>query len=135
MLDAWGIPALPVLEVARDVVLARAAQAEGDRRRRDRALDEGRRHRGHHPLYGAAVLVLSGEAVAGRRPAQDRQGRGGREGVRGGAAEGANSSAWALYGMQEAAKARGDGAGAEKAGAALAKSWRGDPAMLNLERL
>ena len=27
-LDAWGIPALPVLEVAQDVVLARAAQAE-----------------------------------------------------------------------------------------------------------
>ena len=30
VLDAWAIPARPVLEVARDVVLARAAQAEDD---------------------------------------------------------------------------------------------------------
>ena len=30
ILDAWGIPARPVVEVARDVVLARAAQAEDD---------------------------------------------------------------------------------------------------------
>ena len=29
-LDAWAIPARPVLEVAQGVVLARAAQAEGD---------------------------------------------------------------------------------------------------------
>ena len=30
ILDAWGIPVRPVLEVAQGVVLARAAQAEGD---------------------------------------------------------------------------------------------------------
>ena len=81
VMDAWAIPARPVLEVARDLVLARAAQAEDDQDAAVAAAEEGRRYAGYHPLYGASVLVLPGEAVPGRCPAQDRpSGRSG-EGV------------------------------------------------------
>ena len=42
------------------------------------------------------------------------------------------SSAWALYGLKEAAKAKGDAAAEQKAADELAKAWRGDPGMLTL---
>ena len=45
------------------------------------------------------------------------------------------SSAWALYGLKEAAKAKGDALAEQKASDELAKAWRGDPAMLTLGRL
>ena len=45
------------------------------------------------------------------------------------------SSAWALYGLKQAAKAKGDAAAQAKAAEELAKAWRGDPALLTLERL
>ena len=45
------------------------------------------------------------------------------------------SSAWALYGLKEAAKAKGDTAAEQKAADELAKAWRGDPSLLTLERL
>ena len=83
-LTAWGIPAEPVLGVARDVVLARAAQAGGKDADGHGALAEGGRDGGHHPLYGAALLVLSGAPLARRSAAQGRPAGGGGEGVRGG---------------------------------------------------
>jgi len=42
---------------------------------------------------------------------------------------------WALYGLKEAAKAKGDAAAEAKAADELAKAWRGDPSLLTLERL
>jgi tetratricopeptide (TPR) repeat protein len=45
------------------------------------------------------------------------------------------SSAWALYGLKEAAKAKGNMAAEQKAADELAKAWRGDPSLLTLERL
>jgi hypothetical protein len=44
-------------------------------------------------------------------------------------------SAWALYGLKEAAKAKGDAMAEQKASDDLAKAWRGDPGMLTLGRL
>ena len=43
--------------------------------------------------------------------------------------------AWALYGLQQTAKARGDAAGESKATKELEKAWLGDPGLLTLERL
>ena len=40
-----------------------------------------------------------------------------------------------LYGVKEAAKAKGDAAAEEQAAEEFAKAWRGDPGALNLERL
>jgi predicted Zn-dependent protease len=51
------------------------------------------------------------------------------------ALEKARGSAWALYGLEQAAKAKGDAAAQSKASAELAKAWQGDPALLSLERL
>jgi hypothetical protein len=51
------------------------------------------------------------------------------------ALDGARKSAWALFGLREAAKATGDAATEQRAADDLAKSWRGDPGFLSLERL
>ena len=51
------------------------------------------------------------------------------------ALERARGSAWALFGLEQAAKARGDAAAEGKAAAELAKAWRGRPQLLTLERL
>ena len=51
------------------------------------------------------------------------------------ALERARSSAWVLYGVEQAAKAKGDAAAQSKAAEDFAKAWRGDPGALNLERL
>jgi tetratricopeptide (TPR) repeat protein len=47
----------------------------------------------------------------------------------------APNSGWALFGLMEAAKARGDAAAAQDAEARLAKAWIGDRRLLNLKRL
>jgi predicted Zn-dependent protease len=44
-------------------------------------------------------------------------------------------SAWALYGLEQAAKASGDTATESKAAAGIASSWRGEPGLLSLEKL
>ena len=134
VLDAWGVPVLPVMEVARDVVLARAAQAGGEDATaielwtKAAAVEDTIPYM-EPPFWYYPVRQSLGAALlkAGRAEEAEKQFAA--------ALQKAEQSGWALYGMQEAAKARGDGAGAEKAGAALAKSWRGDPAMLSLERL
>jgi len=134
VLDLWGIPAVPVLEVARNVVLARAAQAE------NKAEDEvGLWKKAaevqdtipymeppywYYPVRQSlgAALLKTGHPEEARKEflaALDR----------------ARGSAWALFGLQQAEKAKGDAAAADKAATDLAKAWRGDPAMLSLERL
>ena len=83
VLTLWGIPAEPVLNVAAEVVLARAAQAENNQEAAIASSEESRRNAGHHSLYGAPLLVLSGAAIAGRRAHHDRKTGRGAEGVRG----------------------------------------------------
>jgi tetratricopeptide (TPR) repeat protein len=134
VLDNWGIPAVPVLEVAQNVVLARIAQAE------NKADDEVELWKKaaeaqdsipymeppywYYPVRQSlgAALLKSGhpeEAEKEFLAALDK----------------ARGSAWALFGLQRAAKAKGDAATEGKAAAELAKAWRGDPAMLMLEKL
>jgi tetratricopeptide (TPR) repeat protein len=133
-MDAFYIPARDVLRVAQNVVLARAAQAEGDT---TEAIAYFQAAAGvedsipymeppywYYPVrqsLGAALLKAgrAEEAAEQFRAALDRS----------------RKSAWALFGLREAAKAAGDAATEEQAAGAFAKSWRGDAAFLSLERL
>jgi len=134
VLDAWAIPARPVLAVARDVVLARAAQSEDDQDAAVAALRKAADTQDTIPYMeppfwyypvrqslGAALLKTGhpDEAEKEFRAALERE----------------RSSGWALYGLTETAKAKGDAAAEAKAAEELAKAWRGDPALLTLERL
>ena len=47
----------------------------------------------------------------------------------------APNNGWALFGLLQAAKARGDVAAAQEAEARLAKVWIGDRSLLDLSRL
>jgi tetratricopeptide (TPR) repeat protein len=133
-LDAWAIPARPVLEVASGVVLARAAQAEDDQKTAVELLKKAAVAQDTIPYMeppfwyypvrqslGAALLATGhpDEAEKEFRLALERE----------------RSSAWVLYGLKEAAKAKGDALAEQKAADELAKAWRGDPGMLTLGRL
>jgi tetratricopeptide (TPR) repeat protein len=133
-LDAWAIPARPVLDVAENVVLARAAQAQNDTGAaiglwRKAASSEDTIPYMEPPFWYypvrqslGAALLKSGDVEGARKEFEA-------------ALERSRGSAWALYGLQQAAKSSGDAEGESKAAAGLAKSWRGDPGMLNLEKL
>jgi tetratricopeptide (TPR) repeat protein len=133
-LDAWGIPALPVLEVAQNVVLARAAQADGDEKAAiplwRKAADTQDTIPYMEPPYWyypvrqslGAALLKTGQPDEAKKEFNS-------------ALQRARSSAWALYGLEQAAKAKGDAAAESKAAGEFAKAWRGDPSMLSLERL
>jgi tetratricopeptide (TPR) repeat protein len=133
-LNAWNIPALPVLEVAHDVVLARAAQAVGDENAAiplwRKAADTQDTIPYMEPPYWyypvrqslGAALVKTGQPEEAQKQFDA-------------ALERARGSAWALYGLQQAAKAKGDAAAESKAAGDFAKAWRGEPGLLNLERL
>jgi tetratricopeptide (TPR) repeat protein len=133
-LDAWAIPARPVLEVAQGVVLARAAQAEGDN---TTAIDLWRKAAEAEdtipymepPFWYYPVRQSLGAALL--KNGQPKE----AEKEFNAALERARSSAWALYGLEQAAKARGDAPAQSKAAAEFVKAWRGSPELLNLERL
>ena len=56
-------------------------------------------------------------------------------GLRSPALRRAPNNGWALFGLAQAAKARGDGAAAQDAEARLDKVWVGDRSLLELNRL
>ena len=133
-MDAYFIPARDVLRVAQNVVLARAAQAKGDIAE---AITYFQAAAGvedsipymEPPYWYYPVRQSLGAALlkAGRAKEAAEQFRA--------ALDGARKSAWALFGLREAAKAVGDAATEQRAADALAKTWRGDPGFLSLERL
>ena len=133
-MDQFAIPARDILRVAQNVVLARAAQAKGDAAE---AITYFQAAAGvqdsipymEPPFWYYPVRQSLGAALlkAGRAKEAADQFRA--------ALEGARKSAWALFGLREAAKATGDSATEQEAADALAKTWRGDPAFLSLERL
>jgi len=123
-----------VMEVASNIVLARAAQAEGDENAAVAVLRKAADAQDTIPYMeppywyypvrqslGAALLKTGHPDEAEKEFSAALQ----RE----------RSSAWILYGLKEAAKAKGDTAAEQKASDELAKAWRGDPGMLTLERL
>ncbi len=134
MLDAWAIPVRPVLEVAENVVRARVAQAEDDN---NAAIELWKKAAAaedtipyteppfwYYPVRQSlgAALLKSGDAPGAIKEFDAALAK-------------ARNSAWALYGLEQAAKASGDKILQLKASEELAKSWQGDPAMLTLERL
>jgi tetratricopeptide (TPR) repeat protein len=133
-MDAFAIPARDVLRVAQNVVLARAAQATGDT---TEAITYFQAAAGvqdsipymEPPFWYYPVRQSLGAALlkAGRAKEAADQFHA--------ALDGARKSAWALFGLREAAKAIGDAATEQQAADALAKSWRGDLGFLSLERL
>lgn len=133
-LDAWAIPVRPVLEVAHAVVFARIAQAEGDN---TAAIGHWRKAAGTEdtipymepPFWYYPVRQSLGAALLkdGKPEEAEREFTAALEHARG--------SAWALYGLEQAAKARGDAGAQSKAASELSKTWRGTPDFLNLERL
>lgn len=134
VMDAWGVPAKPVLQVAEDVLRARAAQAESD----DMAAIEMWKKAAEAqdtipymepPYWYYPVRQSLGAALLKTGKTDDA------EKEFNAALAHARGSAWALYGLQQAAKTRGDAAAETKATDAFAKAWRGDPAFLTLERL
>jgi tetratricopeptide (TPR) repeat protein len=133
-LDAWAIPARPVLEVAGAVVLARAAQAEDDQQAAVELLTKAAAAQDAIPYmeppfwYYPVRQSLGAALLATGRPDDAK-----KEFQM--ALERERSSAWALYGLKEAAKAKGDALAEQNASDELAKAWRGDPAMLSLGRL
>lgn len=134
VLDAWAIPARPVLEVAENVVLARASQAEG----KDSAAIELWKKAAEiedtipymePPYWYYPVRQSLGAALlkTGHPDEAEKEFNAALERSRG--------SAWALYGLQQAAKAKGDAATESKAAEQFSKAWQGDASFLNLGRL
>ena len=132
--DQFAIPARDILRVAGNVVLARAAQATGDANgeityfQAAAGIQDSIPYM-EPPYWYYPVRQSLGAALlkAGRAKEAVDQFRAALDGTR--------KSAWALYGLREAAKATGDSATEQQAADAFAKTWRGDPGFLNLERL
>jgi tetratricopeptide (TPR) repeat protein len=134
VLEAWGIPPKPVLDVAENVVLARVAQASGDLqsavdRFRKAAESQDTIPYTEPPYWYYPVRQSLGAALLQTGKADEAE----KEFLA--ALDRARGSAWVLFGLQQAAKAKGDTAAEAKAAEELAKAWQGDPAMLTLERL
>ena len=133
-LDAWAVPARPILEVASNVVLARTAQAENNKAAAIELFEKAAQSQDsipymEPPFWYYPVRQSLGAALlsAGKADDAEKQFRAALERER--------SSAWALYGLKEAAEAKGDSAAAKKADEALSQAWRGDKALLTLGRL
>jgi len=129
-----GIPGPEVLQIAREVLTGRIAQAKGDLPaaiaafERAAVLQEGLAYMEppywYYPVrqsLGAALLAAGrvAEAEVAFRAALHR----------------APNNGWALFGLREAAKARGDGPAAQDAEARLIEVWVGDRSLLELKRL
>jgi tetratricopeptide (TPR) repeat protein len=129
-----GIPALEVLTLARTVVAAHIALAQGDtqgaieRFERASALQDTLPYTEppywYYPVRQSLAVALM---QAGRLDAAEEQFR--RALAR------APNNGWSYYGLIELYKARGDRDGARRTEAELAKTWVGDRALLQMSKL
>jgi tetratricopeptide (TPR) repeat protein len=129
-----GIPAPEVLAIARDVLAARMAQARGDLGAAAAAFERAAvRQDGlnymeppywYYPIRQSlgAVLLSAGKVDDAERAFQS-------------ALQRAPNNGWAIYGLIEVAKARGDAAGQKAQEARLVRTWIGDRDLLDLKRL
>jgi len=128
------IPGPGVLKIAREVLTGRIAQAQGNLPaaiaafERAAVLQEGLAYMEppywHYPVRQSlgAALLMAGQATEAEAAFQAALRR-------------APNNGWALFGLVEAAKARGDGAAVQDAEAHLNKVWVGDRSLLELKRL
>ena len=123
-----------MLQIAREVLTGRIAQAKGDLPaaiaafERAAVLQEGLAYMEppywYYPVRQSlgAALLTAGRVDEAEQAFQAALRR-------------APNNGWALFGLMEAAKARGDRAAAQDAEARLAKVWVGDRSLLELKRL
>jgi tetratricopeptide (TPR) repeat protein len=134
LLKESNVPAQEVLHIARTVVLARVAQAQGNTRaaiaRFGRAAELQDALPYTEPPYWyypirqslAAALLQDGRYAEAERQFQRALAR-------------APANGWSYYGLAELYKARGNAAAAKKAEADLAKTWIGDRKLLQVSNL
>jgi tetratricopeptide (TPR) repeat protein len=134
LLKESNVPVQEVLHIARTVVLARVAQAQGNTRaaiaRFGRAAELQDALPYTEPPYWyypirqslAAALLQDGRYAEAERQFQRALAR-------------APASGWSYYGLAELYKARGNAAAAKKAEADLAKTWIGDRKLLQVSNL
>jgi tetratricopeptide (TPR) repeat protein len=134
LLKESNIPAQEVLRIARTLILARVAQANGDTRtaivrfERAAALQDALPYSEppywYYPIRQslAAALLQAGRYAEAERQFQRALSR-------------APSNGWAYYGLAELYKRRGDTTSARKAEADLARTWIGDRALLQISNL
>ncbi len=134
LLKESNIPAQEVLRIARAVVLARVAQARGDKRtavaefERAAALQDALPYTEppywYYPIRQslAAALLQAGRFTEAEQQFERALRR-------------APANGWSYYGLAELYKSRGNAAAARKAEAVLAKTWIGDRKLLQISNL
>ena len=134
LLNASAVPAQDVLKLARTVIQGRIAQAQGnfnsavERFQTAAEIQDGLAYMEppywYYPVRQSLAAAL---LQAGRLPeAEDQFQR---------ALKRAPANGWSYFGLLQLHKARGDGAGAAKAEAELARTWVGDRKLLEISRL
>jgi len=134
LLKESNVPAQEVLRIARAVILARVAQARGDKRtaiaqfEQAAALQDALSYTEppywYYPIRQslAAALLQAGRYAEAKQQFELALRR-------------APSNGWSYYGLAELYKARGDTRAARKAEADLAKTWIGDRKLLQISNL
>ena len=132
--NTYGIPAADVLQLAQHVVLARVAQASGDLKKAIGEFETAAGIEGSlpymEPAYWyypvkqslGATLLLAGETERAEAALKA-------------SLEAVPNNGWACFGLLEAAKLRGDAAAVTTLQERLGRTWAGDPALLDLNRL
>jgi tetratricopeptide (TPR) repeat protein len=134
LLNESKVPAQEVLRIARTLILARVAQAKGDKRTaimqfgRAAELQDALRYTEppywYYPIRQslAAALLQAGRYAEAKQQFELALRR-------------APSNGWSYYGLAELHKARGETAAARKAEADLARTWIGDRRLLQISNL
>ncbi|MGQ0680813.1 tetratricopeptide repeat protein [Bradyrhizobium sp.] len=134
LLKESNVPAQEVLRIARTVILARVAQAKGDKRaavaqfERAAALQDALPYTEppywYYPIRQSLAAALLQAGRYGEAKQQFEL-----------ALRKAPANAWSYYGLAELHKARGETRAARKAEANLAKTWLGDRKLLQISNL
>jgi tetratricopeptide (TPR) repeat protein len=134
LLKASGIPAQEVLKLARTVIDARIAQAQGNFKAAVERFEEASVIADALPYteppywyYPVRQSLASALLQAGRLDDAEAQFRR--------ALELAPANGWSYFGLSQVYKARGDAAAAARAEAELAKTWVGDHRLLQISNL
>jgi len=134
LLKESHVPVQEVLQISRTLILARVAQAKGDKRgaitqfEKAAALQDALPYTEppywYYPIRQslAAALLQAGRYAEAERQFQRALSR-------------APSNGWSYYGLAELHKKRGNKAAARKAEADLARTWIGDRKLLQISRL
>lgn len=134
LLKESKVPVQEVLRIARTVILARVAQAKGDKHAAVARFEEAAALQDALPYteppywyYAIRQSLAAALLQAGRYAEAEKQFQR--------ALSRAPSNGWSYYGLAELHKKRGNTSAARKAEADLARTWIGDRKLLQLSRL